>query len=1046
MCVCVCVCVVLVQVNTCMIAVLHFLQGPGSVIPQETGLSQSEHSSIFSEGSSHCMLPNTSRHPYPPGPHSTGQDSRLYSDQCSSDLAPPRRKGSGDCMQETQREGSIVSSEMSDPTSSSHQSHPPTSILLPSHSTLQRSVSMEDTSDKTSKVFPEVLKTSFTRHDPLHLSPDHYQNSNGSPSSSETGSYSSSVQRRLGSGPASEISSFSRSTHSTHSSSSSRSSLPHHHPQTYQYGPGWLPRDHHHERHGPIPPRHGHSSRHSGGREMFRSRSAAPPRWPHPLPIHHEFPHLEEEGEDVHYDKLHRPAPMHRTRSKSCEATEKHHKRESVGQHQGLDTIFLLLSLLTSKEQPDEQKIEVLEKLANSDSTCQGMRQSGCMSLLLEIIHNWDRKEEESHVEVRQRAQIILRRLVESSPDPDTLKYERNVLVYLERVREHADGLFELLSCLKASFEIEEEDLIQCKQYCEERIEYALKKINTKSYDKQDYRPAILALGGIQAVAEILVVNYKLSKYYATHSSKIVILHPDSVISFVLNILVNLTYGDSKSKSTLCQVPHFFSSLIYHTWHGNESVIANAAQILRNLSWRASSDVKAIIAESDAAIALCDTISKVRKDVSLQHITSALWNLSAHSLEMRERMCANPKTIPSLVQLLSYSSSEESTALMVVENAGGILRNLSAVISSNDVYRHRLRESGCLKKLLLHLKLEQSRMTLENACGILWNLSAHCREDQHAMWKLGLPQQLLKLKDSEHKNVKDYAGKALKNLVQFSQGNLSSSKSDVVQGSSGVYLTKTKSHAGTVIEDKNTSKNNRLGMSRARSLHSEIQQQQQQQQKQKQKKQEEKVIVVIESERASPDGRNDGQHVHSPPKGNSGKKEKVKKDNSSRKFQRIASAPNQSDNTYTPPKTKSSRGKDSAITSGSQQPSVPSNPNLEGYVDEIVSNAGEEEAPLHHKDVEHQESDDEGSKISHYYVNLPPAPPPKDKKLTNTVKSAAKGSPQLGVLEVADDQISPQTVTVESPKSDSSRPTAKEPSRKRRFLKISRPKEKITDL
>ena len=1003
------------------------------------------------------MLPGNPRHPYPSAPHSTGQDSGLYSDQYSSDVMPPPRKGSDDQIhpQEMHRDGSVAST-----TSSSHQSHVQPSILLPPHATLQRSVSMEDTSEKANKVFPEVLKSTFERHDPLHLPPNHYQGSNGSPSSSEAGSYSSSVQRRLGSGPASEISSFSRSTHSTHSSSSSRSAPcpPHITHQNYNSGYGWFPRDHSHERHGPRPSRHGHYHSHSSSREMFRSRSAAPPpSWPHPLPIHREFPHLEEEGSEAHYDHLHRPTSMHRSRSKSCEATDKHHKRDSSGQPQGLDTIFLLLSLLTSKEQPDEQKIEVLEKLASSDTACQGMRQSGCMSLLLDIIHNWERKEEEPHVEVRQRAQNVLRKLVESSPNPDQVQYERNVLVYLERVREHTDGLFELLSCLKASIEIEEEDLVQCKQYCEERIGYSLKKINTKSYDKQDYRPAILALGGIQAVAEVLVINYKLAKFYSTHTSRIVILHPNTVTSFVLNILVNLTYGDAKSKSTLCQIPHFLSSLIHHTRHGNEAVIASAAQILRNLSWRASSDIKSLIAESDAAVALCEVIEKVNKDATLQHITSALWNLSAHSLDMRERMCANPKTITSLVKLLGYTSSDDSTALMVVENAGGILRNLSAVLSSKEAYRQRLRDCGCLKKLLVQLKLEQSRMTLENACGILWNLSTHCKEDQQAMWKLGMPQQLLKLKDSEHKNVKEYAGRALKNLVQFSQGSITGSKSDVVQKvSSGTYLTKTKSHAGTVTENKDSSKKNRLGMSRARSLHSEVQQQQQQQKQQKQQKtppksstnREDKVVMVIESERASPDGRHEGQQVHSPPKTTSGKKEKAKNSNSSsRKFQRIASAPNHSDNAYTPPRTKGSHGKESVPNPPGANPQTNCLPGTnDGYMDELVSTAGEEEA---YPKEGYQESDDEEeSRMTHYYVNLPPAPPPKDKKPTSASgTSPAKGSPQVAILQSPEEPLSSQNASLESPKSDSSsRSSGKETTKKRRFLGFSRSKDKITDL
>lgn len=99
-----------------------------------------------------------------------------------------------------------------------------------------------------------------------------------------------------------------------------------------------------------------------------------------------------------------------------------------------------------------------------------------------------------------------------------------------------------------------------------------------------------------------------------------------------------------------------------------------------------------------------------------------------------------------LVNLLSHP------AIPIVENGGGILRNISSFIATSgegDGYRflfHRfkkktsvfeselllrsiLRKNNCLEVLLHQLK-SPSLTIVSNACGTLWNLSARCHEDQ----------------------------------------------------------------------------------------------------------------------------------------------------------------------------------------------------------------------------------------------------------------------------------------------------------------------------
>ena len=74
-----------------------------------------------------------------------------------------------------------------------------------------------------------------------------------------------------------------------------------------------------------------------------------------------------------------------------------------------------------------------------------------------------------------------------------------------------------------------------------------------------------------------------------------------------------------------------------------------------------------------------------------------------------------------------------------------------------------LRENGCLELLLQQLK-SPSLTIVSNACGTLWNLSARCPEDQHALWDLGAVPMLQSLRNSKHKTISTCSLAALKNL------------------------------------------------------------------------------------------------------------------------------------------------------------------------------------------------------------------------------------------------------------------------------------------
>lgn len=444
-----------------------------------------------------------------------------------------------------------------------------------------------------------------------------------------------------------------------------------------------------------------------------------------------------------------------------------------------IEMVLSVLSLVNSNtgQQNDADAAKFLLALSRSADTCSVMRQPACMNMLIQIMHNIEHKGDKSHIEVRHRAAETMRNIIESTGDTKQGKQELCVLSALEKVRSHCDMLFDMIvSHSNGRFDAAEAEKIQAA--CDSLLQ-PIRKLIKYSTDKEKYRPAMLFLGGIQAMAEVLIVNYRLisAQTLTTHAGEKPICHSSKVVTVVISILINLTYGDVNNKSNLCMLPDFLKSLVFHVRQQNESITSSSAQVLRNLSWRASAVVKNALLEHDAAIALVSAIKYVKEEPTLQHITSALWNLSAHSVDSRHKICSTQNGIHQLVKLLSYSSTSHTT--IVVENVGGILKNLSGVIMGDEKYRRKFRAAGGLEKIKKHLK-SKNKTVLANATGILWNLSARCPEDQKALWDLGVIPLLDVHKTSEHKSIAENSRGALRNLLAFGQTNGWTSRSDVL--------------------------------------------------------------------------------------------------------------------------------------------------------------------------------------------------------------------------------------------------------------------------
>ncbi|RWS15662.1 adenomatous polyposis coli protein-like protein [Dinothrombium tinctorium] len=410
-----------------------------------------------------------------------------------------------------------------------------------------------------------------------------------------------------------------------------------------------------------------------------------------------------------------------------------------------VDTVYSLLSMLNHSNRVE--MTDTLHQMSINAGICQDMRQYGCLPLLVQLIHpldgydvDCDSKKQEESKEVRTKASEALRNIVRATDD----KREMRVLRLLDEIRSFSDLLRDI------GWTTEEEVFKSSHQHPGPAISSLMKF----SFDEK-HRQAICELGGLQAIAELLHCD---CEYHGNTVNTQCI----TIRRYASMALTNLTFGDEKNKILLCSMKYFMRALVQQLYSPSEELRQVTASVLRNLSWRADKMSKQTLREVGVVITLMKAALEATKESTLKSILSALWNLSAHSVANKADICSVDGALEFLVSCLSYKSVNNTLA--VVENGGGILRNISSHIAVNEEYRVILREHNCLPILLEQLK-SPSLTVVSNACGTLWNLSARCPQDQKTLWELGAVGMLKNLVHSKHKMISIGSKAALKNLL-----------------------------------------------------------------------------------------------------------------------------------------------------------------------------------------------------------------------------------------------------------------------------------------
>ncbi|CAF4817210.1 unnamed protein product [Pieris macdunnoughi] len=421
--------------------------------------------------------------------------------------------------------------------------------------------------------------------------------------------------------------------------------------------------------------------------------------------------------------------------------------RPSSNLENKMECVCSLISLLSLSPENNADLSGPLLDMSRSVESCIAMRQAGCIPLLVQLIHSKVARE------TRDRAAKALRNIIHTQTDDKAGRREARVWRLLEQVREYCYSLEDIVENRKEGKEALEDDTTKHPS----QSVAALMKL---SFD-EEHRHVVCQLGGLQALAA-LVSGDQVAHGSRTDDSTCLTMRKYAGMT-----LTNLTFGDGNNKSLLCSFKDFMMALVEQLESPNDDMRQVTAAVLRNLSWRADTNSKQVLREVGAVKGLTEAAMTCQKEATLKSVLSALWNLTAHCSMNKVALCSVDGALGFLVDMLSYNSPTKTLA--IVENAGGIMRNVSSHIAVREDYRQILRERNCLSVLLQHLK-SPSLTVVSNSCGTLWNLSARCPQDQQFLWDQGAVPMLRSLIHSKHKMIAMGSSAALKNLLNSKPG------------------------------------------------------------------------------------------------------------------------------------------------------------------------------------------------------------------------------------------------------------------------------------
>ncbi|XP_069578509.1 adenomatous polyposis coli protein 2 isoform X2 [Brachyistius frenatus] len=428
-----------------------------------------------------------------------------------------------------------------------------------------------------------------------------------------------------------------------------------------------------------------------------------------------------------------------------------------------VEMVFWLLSMLANRDK--EEMSRTLLALSSSQDSCIAMRKSGCVPLLVQILHEAPGGAGETAAaaggtamgcsrEAKSRASAALHNIIYSQQDEGQARREMRVLHMLEQVRTYCDSGWDWIECHAGTPSPGGTKTTDIPEPVDPQICQAMCAIMKLSFE-EEYRRAMNELGGLQVVADLIHLDQDM---YGMQNDPINM----ALRRYAGMAVTNLTFGDVVNKATLCSKKSCLRALVAQLASDSEELHQVVSSILRNLSWRADISSKKVLRDIGCVSALMTCALQATKESTLKSLLSALWNLSAHSIDNKVAICSVDGALGFLVSTLTYRC--QTNSLAIIESGGGILRNVSSLVATREDYRQILRDHNCLQTLLQHLR-SHSLTIVSNACGTLWNLSARSPKDQELLWDLGAVSMLRNLIHSKHKMIAMGSAAALRNLL-----------------------------------------------------------------------------------------------------------------------------------------------------------------------------------------------------------------------------------------------------------------------------------------
>ncbi|XP_065176024.1 adenomatous polyposis coli protein-like [Sycon ciliatum] len=207
-------------------------------------------------------------------------------------------------------------------------------------------------------------------------------------------------------------------------------------------------------------------------------------------------------------------------------------------------------------------------------------------------------------------------------------------------------------------------------------------------------------------------------------------------------ILCNLLVNTPTAKAELAQTQGFLAIIKKQLASPLEELVRVSAVLLQNLSFHVDNKIKSALSDANIIPAIVAAASVAQMKPTVVALTSALWNMSAHSSDTYESnnktaLCSSTGGLELIVNLLDINCDDKNTQ-KILENTVGILQNISSHVVRNLPLLVHVRRLNIYEALSRCLRRRVVASMLRSVVGALSNFAAGQAEDKEAIRLAGI--------------------------------------------------------------------------------------------------------------------------------------------------------------------------------------------------------------------------------------------------------------------------------------------------------------------